>query len=336
MEAFSRRGILLFSEEALELDPAQVLAWAGVVAAHLERQEGNPAHDLFYRHGFHLLRKHYYLPLPDEADLASPCGSTASQLIGLDMNEAVGLDLLEQVLPAYVEEFRAHFPLQPTGNPRDFYLINGGYMAVDAHVYYGLIRHLKPGRIIEIGSGFSTLLAGQACLKNQEETGRAVQLIALEPYPWDILREGIPGLSQLIPVKVQDADLALFTGLQAGDFLFIDSSHALRTGGDVQMEYLEILPRLSPGVLVHVHDISLPKPYPRVYFENQLYWNEQYLLQAFLAFNKRFEVLWPGNYLMERYPERMRAVFPEFDVMRQHYPLSEPSAFWMRVRQASA
>ena len=103
-------------------------------------------------------------------------------------------------------------------------------------------------------------------------------------------------------------------------------------GGDVQLEYCEILPRLAPGVLVHVHDISLPKPYPRVYFEQQLYWNEQYLLQVLLSFTSRYEVVWPGNYLMNRYPERVAKAFPEYHEMRKYYPQSEPSSFWIRVR----
>jgi hypothetical protein len=84
---------------------------------------------------------------------------------------------------------------------------------------------------------------------------------------------------------------------------------------------------------VHSHDICLPRPYPRTYLERQLYFNEQYLLQAFLAFNSRFEVLWPGALMMEHHRERMTEVFPEVLTMRQHYPDSTPSAFWMRVRR---
>ncbi len=84
--------------------------------------------------------------------------------------------------------------------------------------------------------------------------------------------------------------------------------------------------------MVHIHDISLPKPYPHVYFEKQLYWNEQYFLQAFLTVNSRFEVPWPGNYMMIKYPEKVCHAFPEFHVMRQSYPMSEPTAFWMRSR----
>jgi len=90
-------------------------------------------------------------------------------------------------------------------------------------------------------------------------------------------------------------------------------------------------------VLVHIHDISLPKAYPRVYLENhQLYWNEQYLLQAFLAFNARFRVVWPGNYMMLNYPEEVCAVFPEYHAMREAFPMSEPTSFWMQVVDENA
>ena len=106
----------------------------------------------------------------------------------------------------------------------------------------------------------------------------------------------------------------------------------MREGNDVQLEYLELLPRLQEGVLVQIHDISLPKRYPRVYFDSGMYWNEQYLLQAFLAFNRRFEILWPGNYMMTRFETEMLSVFPEIEAMCRVFPSSEPSAFWMQVR----
>jgi hypothetical protein len=130
--------------------------------------------------------------------------------------------------------------------------------------------------------------------------------------------------------------VSYFEQLESGDILFIDSSHVIRSGNDVHYEFLEILPRLKPGVLVHIHDISLPKPYPEVYFDNHLYWNEQYLLQAFLTFNDRFEIMWPGNYMMLNYPDKMLSTFPEISRMRQDYPQSEPTAFWMRVKATDA
>jgi hypothetical protein len=293
------------------------------------------AYEIFQRNGFHLLKKHYYLPIPDHADLDDSYWSRQSELVGLDMNEEFALALLDRLFPPYLGEFRRKFPLHREAGDSGFHLINGSFMAVDAHVYYCLIRHFKPSRIVEIGSGNSTMVAAAACLRNAEE-GAAPHLTAVEPYPSPFLSEGLPGLSRLIEAKVQSVGMELFTSLEAGDILFIDSTHVLREGGDVQLEYCEILPRLAPGVIVHIHDISLPKPYPRVYFEdNYYYWNEQYLLQAFLAFNSNFEVMWAGNYLMLRHPERLRAAFPEFDAMREAFPMSEPTSFWMRVRPRS-
>jgi hypothetical protein len=291
------------------------------------------AHRIFSEQGFHLLNKQdYYLPIPDESDLGEAFWERRSEMVGVDMNEGRALDLLRDVFPAHVREFREMFPLDRTDDTTAFYLNNGSFMAIDAHVYYSFIRHFGPKRVVEIGSGHSTQVAAAACLRNARERGEAPQLTAIDPFPAPLL-QGLPGLTKLIVDKVQNVDLEVFTSLEAGDILFIDSTHALREGGDVQMEYCEILPRLAPGVLVHIHDISLPKAYPRTYFEvSQYYWNEQYLLQAFLAFNSRFEVVWPGNYMILAYPDRVCEVFPEYHSMRAVFPQSEPASFWIRAK----
>ena len=291
------------------------------------------AYRVFYTFGFHLLREHYDSPVPERADLDDAFWQRESELVGLDMNDEYALDLLHSVLPQYLAEFRNSFPIyRSSSHQTQFHLMNGSFMVIDAHVYYVFIRHFKPKHIIEIGAGNSTLLAAAASVRNREETGLAPTLTAIEPFPSAALKRGLSGLSRLIESKVQNVGLELFASLQSGDILFIDSSHVLRSGGDVQLEYCEILPRLAPGVLVHIHDISLPKSYPRVYFENRLYFNEQYLLQAFMCFNSRFEVIWPGNYMMLKYAERVCGVFPEYWEMRKVYPSSEPSSFWIRVK----
>ncbi|MBN1936396.1 MAG: class I SAM-dependent methyltransferase [Anaerolineae bacterium] len=307
-----------------------VLLLAKLTAIGLMLIPGNPAHRIFDRRGFHLLRKHFYLPIPEIDDVERPFWNQQSSMIGIDMNDQMALDCLEHVIPPFMDEFRAQFPLQPTENSTQFHLINGNYMAVDAHVYYAFIRYYKPKHIIEIGAGNSTRLAAVACMRNEQETGCPTNLTVIEPFPPDVLAKGFAGLTQLLHVRVQDVNLNVFTALEAGDILFIDSSHVLRSGGDVQFEYLEILPRLSPGVLVHIHDISLPKPYPQVYWDTQLYWNEQFLLQAFLTFNHEFQVVWPGSYMLLRYPDLMNRRFPELKAMRQSFPFSAPSAFWIR------
>ena len=291
------------------------------------------AHHVFSEHGYHLLKKHFYLPIPEAADLENPFARNCSELVGLNMNEADSLNRLEKVFPPYAREFRETFPVHGDGSSRNFYLINGSFMAIDAQVYYGLIRQHRPKRIVEVGAGNSTRVAAEAVRRNFAEEGRKPDLWAIDPYPPDYVRDlEASGAIQLISERVQAVSMDVFTRLESGDILFIDSTHVLRQGGDVHLEYCEILPRLNPGVLVHIHDISLPKPYPKVYFDRRLYWNEQYLLQAFLAFNSRFEVIWPGNYMMIKHAERVCAVFPEYHEMRKVFPQSEPSSFWIRVK----
>jgi hypothetical protein len=300
-------------------------------AASLRLIPINDASAIFNKRGFYLLKKEYDIPIPDEEDLNDKFYEKYSELAGLDMNDQYVNEYLQNLFPRYLAEFRESFSLHSSSSDlASFHLINGSFMAIDAHVYYAFIRHFKPKKMIEIGAGNSTLLAIAANKKNLQETGTATWLTAIDPFPRPILVNGLPGLSQLIKDKLQNVDLELFNSLESGDILFIDSSHVLREGGDVQMEYCEIIPRLNPGVLVHIHDISLPKSYPKVYFEGQHYFNEQYLLQAFLCFNSRFEVLWPGNYVMLKYPDKVCTVFPEYHEMRKSYPLAEPTSFWIR------
>jgi hypothetical protein len=311
-----------------------LLRTAPLYAAALNRfVSGNQAYDSFARHGFHLLRKHYYLPIPDETDLNDPMLKDSSDLVGIDMNEAKAFQFLREIYPKYQKEFQSSFPNHPQEGRQGFHLVNGGFMAGDAHVYYSLIREGRPRRIVEVGGGNSSLLAAAACLRNLEQYGEKPHLTVVEPYPWELLKKGVPGLDVLLEERIQTVDLKLFSSLEAGDILFIDSSHVLRPGGDVQREYCEILPRLAPGVLVHIHDISLPKPYFQLYFQNHLYWNEQYLLQAFLTYNARFEVVWPGTYMFVKHRDELMKAFPEIAVMREKLPLAEPSSFWLRVNE---
>src|SRR5205814_10103081 len=136
-------------------------------------------------------------------------------------------------------------------------------------------------------------LMGEAGARND-----ACPLICVEPFPSDFLSKGFPGLKSLVIKEVQQIDLDFFSQLQSGDVLFIDSSHTVKIGGDVNYLFLEVLPRLKLGVIVHVHDILFPLDYRRDWVKEQFrFWNEQYLLQAFLCFNSAFEVLLSTSYL---------------------------------------
>ncbi len=280
------------------------------------------------KHDYHLIKRHYYSPVPDAADHGPGYWDETSSMPGVDLGLERGLSILQDVVPAHIDGFRARFPLHQEAG-QDFFLLNGTYMAIDAHVYWCLIHHHRPRRIVEIGAHASTMVSTTAV----ESGGQECLITVIEPYPSDFLMREDGRTIKLLTKKVQDVELALFQELEAGDILFIDSTHVLREGSDVQYEYLEILPRLKPGVLVHFHDISLPRRYPKVYFDNKMFWNEQYLLQAFLAFNSRFDVIWAGNAMMLSHEDRMRQTFPEFDDMRAIYPSSEPTAFWVQSRQ---
>jgi hypothetical protein len=283
------------------------------------------------RRGYLLLRKHYFLPIPNEQDRASAFAQGGSELPGVALDVDGALGFLDNVVVPTLDEFRASFGFQPDANGR-FALLNGSFMAIDAHVFWGVLRTLRPRRVVEVGAGASSLLALEALARNRAE-GHPAVLTSIDPFP-------LPHLSSLhvelesftlVESRVQDVSLETLTALDDGDVLFIDSTHVLKEGGDVHYLYGEVLPRLGEGVLVHVHDVSLPRPYPRSYADQDIFWNEQYLLQAFLVFNSHFEVLWPGNWVTLRAAERVQALFPELEAMRRTYPESEPTSFWMRV-----
>lgn len=272
------------------------------------------------RRGFHVTPVHFYQPLPEIRALPETLWTQRSELAGVDMNDAAQLDLLRHQFPRFRHEYE-RFPTQPVDAETRFYLTNGLFDGTDALIAYCMMRHFQPRLIIEVGSGFSSLLVREAIA-----SGSHSKLLCIEPSPRDFLRHEFPGADALVEKNVQDVDLAFFSQLQAGDILFIDSSHTAKIGGDVNYLFLEVLPRLKPGVIVHVHDISFPFDYRRKWVVEELrFWNEQYLLQAFLAFNSEFEVLMANNYLAHYHMDELKAVFP-------NSPWWGGVSFWMRRR----
>lgn len=286
-------------------------------------------YDEMRERGVYVLPDHYYRPFVNAKALPEKFWSTRSSLAGLSLNEDASFSWAENQLVQYFKELRSFLPIHKDDkSDSNLYLINGTYMAVDAHMYYALIRQLKPKRIIEVGAGFSTLFAYEALKRGNlfEQT----ELHVVEPYPDAIIKSGLDSVARVRKEFVQNVEPEYFDQLEAGDILFIDSTHVVKEGNDVLYLYLEILPRLKPGVYVHIHDISLPEPYPSCYIDYGWFWNEQYLLQAYLISNSKVKIIWPGNYLMCKNPERMLRLFPEIKDMRTSYPLSGPSAFWFQ------
>lgn len=275
--------------------------------------------------GFHVIPNHYYQPVPDTRTLKDDLWHKQSDLVGIDINEQAQINLLSLFSSKFKREYES-FPRSKTSVPYQYYVDNRVFESVDGEIVYCMIRYFKPRMIIEIGSGHSTYLAAQAVQKNQADYSHKCELIAVEPYPNDVLRGGFPGLSKLIPTKVQDISLSEFSKLRENDVLFMDSSHVLKIGSDVQYEFLEILPRLNKGVIVHVHDIFLPAEYPKEWvLKDYRFWTEQYLLQAFLIFNNSFEVLWAGSYMHLKHPDKLEAAFSSYKRDERW-----PGSFWMR------
>lgn len=277
--------------------------------------------------GVHVTPVHYFQPIPDSSRLPERLWREQSSLVGIDLRTEAQLALLAEMASGFRAEYAA-FPRAPTGDPRVYHHGNVAFESPDAEVLHALVRLRRPRRVVEVGSGWSTRVIAGAALRNAAE-GHPCTFTAIEPYPAPVLRAGLPGLDRLVRAGVEGVPLEEFTGLESGDVLFIDSTHVLRIGGDVQREILEIVPRLRPGVAVHFHDVFLPAEYPRPWvMELRRFWTEQYLLQAFLAFNQAFQVIWAGSHLHLSHPERLEAAFPAYRRDR-----NLPGSFWIeRVR----
>jgi len=289
---------------------------------------------LWERSGFHVTPVHFYQPIPNIQTLPETLWDRPSKLVGIEMNDGVQLDLLRNQFAKFRHEFE-QWPTEPTGESGGFYLRKSPFGGTDALAAYCMFRHFQPRLIIEVGGGFSSLVAAEAIAKNKDSA-----LICIEPFPPDFLRAGFPGLRSLIEKKVEDMDVEFFSQLESGDILFIDSSHTVKIGGDVNFLFLEVLPRLKPGVIVHVHDIFLPFDYRRDWVVDELrFWSEQYLLQAFLTFNSQFEVLLANRYLAHKYLEDLKAAFPSLANLKGTSPNSVEwggGSFWIRKKPIAA
>ena len=241
---------------------------------------------------------HFYSPVIDRDLLRSredKIWASRSSVPGIDFNDASHMEILETAFPLFIKEF--DYPDEPLGSedaPRGYFLSNSQFAWLDARALFVLLRWLQPSRMIEVGSGFSSLLIADV---NQRFLGGKMDFRSIEPYPRPFLQAGLSGLSELVVSGVENVPLELFDTLQANDILFIDSSHVSKTGSDVNYLMLEVLPRLAPGVIVHIHDIWLPDEFPKHWVLDLGYsWNEQYLVQALLVHSNGFEVLFSCHY----------------------------------------
>lgn len=241
---------------------------------------------------------HYYSPIPSLEELQAEQDRIFSTeyrpLPGVECTESQMLKYLERFSPYYAE-----FPFteQKTAGLR-FYMDNGVYAWGEAVILYSLMRYLRPRRIIEVGSGFSSALMMDV---NERFLDNSVELTFIDPYPQRLMELLSPDDLQqitLIPQRLQDIDLDLFRSLETNDIAFFDSTHVSKCNSDVNHIIFDVLPHLNPGVFIHFHDVFYPFEYPqRWLLDVGAAWNEDYLLRAFLQYNGAFHIEFFNDYL---------------------------------------
>jgi hypothetical protein len=260
---------------------------------------------------------HYYSPLVYASDLKKSLAEERD-INGLDLNEAEQLELLARF------NFREELLGIPSIAEKEltYGYENDLFGAGDAEYFYNIIRYFKPKKILEIGCGQSTLMAQLAIEANKKENALYLcRHICVEPFeqPW-LEKVGVT----VHRTKIEDLDSAIVESLQLNDILFIDSSHVIRPQGDVVYEYLNMMGRTQPGVLIHVHDVFTPRDYPEAWVvRDRKLWNEQYLLEAFLCFNRSFKVVGALNWLWHNHSDRLARTCPVLSAKG-----GEPGSFW--------
>lgn len=262
--------------------------------------------------GYHFQRCDYYSALNDLEFLADNPDLWHDRPLpaGVAWNLDAQLELVRRLAP-YASEL-SRVPWDAPAGPPVYHWNNDFWRGLDALVHYGLLRDLKPSRVIEIGCGWSSLLLAQALAANDVAGSELTPVHQIEPYPRRELLAALPAHWTREETMLQRAALASFEELTAGDVLFYDGSHVARAGSDVNWFFFEILPRLAPGVVVHIHDVYWPADYPDTWiFERGQTWNEQYVLQAFLMYNDTFELLVANSALRATHHEELSRLYDD-------------------------
>jgi len=266
---------------------------------------------------------HFYSPIPSweeiKRDQAKIFGDMPRNIPGIELHESEQLKLLE--------DFRQYYesmPFQPHKvEGLRYYFENPAYSYSDAIFLHCMIRHLKPKRLIEIGSGFSSCVALDT---NEIFLNGSIRTIFIDPDPdllISLIKEDDRGKIEVIPQRLQEVGVSMFEALEAGDILFIDSTHVSKINSDVNRIFFDILPAVSPGVYIHFHDVFFPFEYPKESIDDGLAWNEAYMLRSFLQYNGDFRVV-----LMNTFMEHFHEPF-----FREKMPLclnNRGGSIWIR------
>jgi predicted O-methyltransferase YrrM len=274
---------------------------------------------------------HFYSPIPSLDFIREREASVFSvdrKLHGIRIDDPLHREFLGELLPMLPD-----FPFRSEHDEGHRYVDNGYFAYFDGFVLHGMMRRSKPRTVIEVGSGFSS---GLILDVNERYLDGEAELFFIEPYP-ERLRSRLLDSDvenpkvQILEEFVQDVPLEFFDRLEKNDILFIDSSHVSKTGSDVNFLYFEVLPRLRPGVLIHVHDVHYPFEYPRLWAEQERAWNEVYLLHAFLAYNEAFEIVFQCDYARRFLADWFEAQMPGFLATSEHSAAKiKCGSIWLR------
>ena len=264
---------------------------------------------------------HFYSPVFDVESLDTKTLSTSRKtaINNIEIDKVGMIELWNRLVP-FIQAMP--FPKDKTDEFR-YYFNNPAFNFGDAAIYFALLQELKPKRVIEIGSGYSSALLLDTVDRFFDQRP---DITFIDPYPefLNMLIADDPGHAAVIGKIVQDVDLEIFYELEAGDVLFIDSTHVLKTQSDVHWELTEILPRLKPGVIIHFHDIFWPFEYRELWITNPpRSWNEVYALQLFLMNQTDYEIMFFNDYFAMQCTDRANKDVPGFAT-------SDSAGLWLR------
>jgi len=281
---------------------------------------------------------HFYSVIPS---ITKDYSNNEPIFSNLDFNETSHTTILND-LPTYLTRFDTEFGVENNSNlstivnqrhtELKYSLMNGAFEWMDARLLHYFLQKNHPKKLIEIGSGNSTLMAHNTNMMFNLN----IEIICIEPYPSDYLKVlHDKGHIQLIQSKLEDIDLTMFTLLEENDILFIDSSHVLKLNSDVLFYFTKIFPLVKKGVLVHIHDIFFPNDYPLEWLKEGRFWNEQYFLYVFLQYNTKYKIEFCNSYALFKYHNQLKELQKDCYEMRYQFSMTVfgGGSIWIRVME---
>jgi hypothetical protein len=255
---------------------------------------------------------HFYSPIPDITYIRKHRGD----IFARDKTPCPGIEISEQKQLDLIKDLASYYSQMPFSEERRegfrYYFRNDFFGHGSAIILYTLMRHFRPNKIVEVGSGFSS--AAMLDVNDLFFDGH-IQFTFIEPYPerlHALLTKRDRERHNIFPDIAQHVPYSVYTDLEVNDILFIDSSHVAKVGSDVVLLLTDILPILRKGVIIHIHDIYWPFEYPEDWVLSGTAFNEAYLVKAFLQFNNAFEILLFNSYLAIYHQMLLKKCLPLF------------------------